>query len=144
MARRKSRKHNFRSKLEQKTAAQLEDNKIAYGFERIKLSYRRRVVNGRCDQCPSKQTHQLRTYLSDFNIGETVILEAKGYLDATTRAKMLAVREFNPTYDIRFVFGANNKLNKKKEKRYSDWCEEHNFKYCIRTIPKEWYDEWKP
>jgi hypothetical protein len=133
----------FRSSLEAGVAAQLEANDIKYGYEVSKFKYKKRISSGECDACGHKKVSQNKNYLADFTIHNGDIIEAKGYFHATDRAKMLAVREHNRDLRIAFVFGADNKLSKNNEKRYSDWCREHGFTYCIRKIPSAWFRRWR-
>lgn len=72
--------------------------------------------------------------------GKKIYVEIKGYLRPEDRTKMIAVKQFDPSLDIRFVFAQDNKLNKKSKMKYSDWCNKHNFRYAIGAIPKDWYN----
>ena len=124
----------YRSKLEQLTAKLLKDNGHKFKYEDGKISYRSRVRGGRCSSCDSTKTTRGRSYLPDFRVGE-VIVEAKGRLTSSERTKFLDIVSSNPGIKIYFVFGADNKLNKNKPKRYSDWCNEHGFEYGIKQLP---------
>lgn len=83
------------------------------------------------------------TYTPDFPIrlknGHTFYIEAKGYWDASDRAKLRHVKAQNPEADIRMVFQADNKLHKASPVRYSDFCTKHNIPFAIKVIPKEWF-----
>lgn len=85
-----------------------------------------------------------KTYIADFTVvtqsGVTIYIETKGWFRPQDRTKMRAVREANPTADIRMVFPQNNKLNKTSKMRYSDWCEKHGIRYHIGSVPKEWFE----
>lgn len=139
----------YRSGLEYAFAKDLELKKIEFRYEPETIQYRKRVAKGVCDACGGDKTHQRRTYLPDFVVvlkghsgrgGDTVYIETKGRLTPADRAKMVAVKQDNPELDIRFIFGANNKLNNKnKNERYSDWAEKHGFRYSIGPVyPSEW------
>jgi hypothetical protein len=80
-------------------------------------------------------------YIPDFRLPNGIIVEAKGFFDATDRTKMLRVQQANPEADIRFVFMANNKINPKSKTRYVDWCLKHGFKCALKEIPEEWWYE---
>ncbi len=81
-------------------------------------------------------------YIPDFRLPNGIIVEAKGFFDATDRTKMIRVRQANPSADIRFVFMKDNKLYSGSESRYSDWCKRYGFKYHIGTqVPPEWRQE---
>jgi hypothetical protein len=86
------------------------------------------------------------SYLPDFIIktktGKDIYIEAKGYLDAGSCKKMLAVKHSNPDLDIRFVFqNANGKRNKRAKLRNWEWAEKHGFLWHESTIPLEWWKE---
>lgn len=87
----------------------------------------------------------LRKYKPDFALrvpsGKTIYLEVKGYLRPEDRMKMVAVKRSNPTLDIRFVFGRDNKLYKGSSTTYSQWAEKNGFKWTVEHIPSEWYKE---
>lgn len=128
--------NNYRSNLERLTAKLLQDAGIKFKYERTKLKYVSPVVGGLCGECGATSgVGKRRTYLADFTLSGSIIIEAKGKLTSSERTKFLAIRKSNPDWTIIFVFGANNKLNKRKEKRYSDWCEEHGFAYGIKALP---------
>jgi hypothetical protein len=137
MARRRSRWKPLRSGLERQVHEQLTESGIKFDYESIKLDYRQRVIKGIC-KCGSQEVHQRRTYTPDFILENGVILEVKGRLTSADRSKMLLVINQHPDKDIRFVFGANNKLQKNKTKRYSDWAAEHKVKFCIKEVPESW------
>jgi hypothetical protein len=139
MPRRLNKEPEFRSALEVGVAAQLDALGVEYEYEKVKLKYKRRVSSGVCDSCGKGPVSQRRTYLADFALRNGHIIEVKGYFHAKDRAKMLAVRESNPGIEIRFIFGLDNKLQKSSEKRYSDWCKQHGFRYAIRTVPRSWF-----
>lgn len=153
MARRQDKWKPYRSGLEAAFAKDLKDKKIEFRYEPEVIHYRKRVAKGVCDACGGDKTHQRRTYLPDFVIrvrtsghtGEAerlLYIETKGRLTPADRAKMVAVKQDNPELDIRFIFGANNKLNNKnKNERYSDWAEKHGFLYSIGPV---YPSAWKP
>lgn len=133
--------YNYRSKFEGQVGKFLEMHGVKFEYEPYDILYKRRVQSGECSSCPSKVVFQRKTYTPDFVLPELgIILEVKGLLSATDRAKMLAVKENNPQLDIRFVFMSNNKVKKSNaEYRYSDWASEHGFPYGVKTIPVDWF-----
>lgn len=138
--RRKKIKPPYKSGLEEGIADDLTRRGVVFQYELRSLGYRRRVPSGICDACGHRKVSQEKKYLPDFFI-ETpkIIVESKGRFTGKDRAKMLAVKEAYPELDIRFVFPSNNKLNKNKDARYSDWATEHNFPYHIgKSIPTDW------
>jgi hypothetical protein len=81
-------------------------------------------------------------YIPDFVLASGVIIEAKGKLDASTRAKMIAVKKAHPNLDIRFVFmRGSNRLSKRSQTTYMQWGEKNGFKCADGSIPDEWLRE---
>lgn len=119
----KKKKIKFRSKFEQRVADNLISRSVPFEYETTKIKY----------TVPSVD----RTYTPDFTIG-TLIVEAKGLFDYDSRAKMLLVKEQNPTLDIRILFMRDQPIRRGSETMYSDWCEKHGFKYAFKEVPKEW------
>lgn len=110
------------------------------GFERTLMSQMRRA-KVRFDYEPIKLPYVLeRTYCPDFYIPATgIYIEAKGKLDAETRAKMVAVKKAHPELDIRIVFmRAQNKLTKVSKQTYGQWAEKNGFPWADEEIPLEW------
>lgn len=87
----------------------------------------------------------VKRYIPDFiitkNDGTKIYIEVKGYLRPQDRAKLIAVKEANPTIDLRIVFGADNKLNRFSKTRYSEWATKHGIPYAVKDIPKEWFND---
>jgi len=80
-----------------------------------------------------------RMYLPDFEIKKTkVLVEAKGRLTPADRAKLIAVKQQNPTLDLRLVFQRNNTISRASTTRYSEWAEKNGFQWAIGAIPLEW------
>lgn len=126
---------NYRSKLEQLTAALLKKNKIKFEYEAKRIPFRSRVKSGECGDCTGTHVFQKRAYLPDFTLEDGRIVEAKGRLTSSERTKFLAIRNTNPEIRIAFVFGADNKLTKGKDRRYSDWCVDNGFEYAVKALP---------
>lgn len=81
-------------------------------------------------------------YKPDWVLPNGIIIEAKGYLDASACKKMKAVKASNPDLDIRFVFeNANGKRNKRSKQRFWEWAEAHGFPWAEGTIPLAWWKE---
>jgi hypothetical protein len=115
----------FRSKFEEEVYNNVVNEGLKVEFEPFKLPY---LTKG--------------NYLPDFGLPNGIIVEAKGYFDARSRAKMIAVKKHNPKLDIRFVFmNSRNKLRKGSKTTYAEWCEKYGFKYSESTIPLKWFKE---
>ena len=120
--RRQAYRSKFRSRFEEKVASALKRAGVHHSYESMKLTYTK--------ECK---------YTPDFVLDNGIILEVKGYWQASDRTKHLRVREAHPDLDIRFVFQrASNTLNKTSKTTYGDWCDKHGFLWCEGDIPKEW------
>ena len=126
---------SYRNKFEEQTAQSLVANGVTFSYEDTKIPY---TVSG--------------TYLVDFEIttkgGNTIYIETKGNgrsFDHSVRRKMIAVKEQHPEIDLRIVFYSDGKIDPKRKDGthmcQSDWATKHNFKYSIRHIPLDWYNE---
>lgn len=121
-----ARKHKYRSKFEAKVAAELQKSKTFFLYEKVKVKY---------------SLHLECTYTPDFSLKKAQLIETKGRFTSNDRRKHLAIKAQHPDLDIRFVFMRNNTLSKVSKTKYSDWCDKHNFKWAIGSVPKEWLDE---
>jgi uncharacterized membrane-anchored protein len=84
-------------------------------------------------------------YTPDFVVttrdGRKIYIESKGYLRPEHIRTLKLVKAQHPDYDIRLLFGADNKMSKASKTRYSKWAEKNGFPWCIKEIPKEWFHE---
>ena len=135
MRRSKDVKGAYRSKLEELVAVILKRKGIPFKYEEGKIKYRSRVRGGRCGECGCKDVYRERTYLPDFTLADGTVIEAKGRMSSPERTKFLDIAESNPDLNIVFIFGADNKLARGKDKRYSDWCREHGYDYAVKKLP---------
>lgn len=116
------------------------------GFERsIKANLNRKKLRFEYEPFPIAYTF-IAQYLPDFVFdkkdGTKMFVEAKGYLKPSDRRKMKAVKDSNPTLDIRFLFQQDNFMTKSKKTKYSDWAFKNGFKFHIGdNLPKEWIKE---
>lgn len=132
--------YKFRSNAEARIAKWLEDNGIKYDYENIKIPYTSTVKNGLCEKCGNKKALQRRTYLPDFTFPDYGwILEVKGRLTSSDRSKMIDIKKANPEISIRLLLLQDNKLRKNSEKRYSTWCLDNGFLYCVKNLPISWF-----
>lgn len=140
----------MRSKFERRLADSLERRGIEYGYETLELDYYTKVRKGRCSKCKARTgVLQEHIYTPDFiivrsgsdyttELGNPLIIEAKGRFTSMDRTKMKAVKERHPDADIRFVFMGNNKIHKNSDMRYQDWTDKHGFPSAIKEIPSDW------
>ena len=134
---------NFRSKLEEKVAEQLEQEGLDYGHESQWIHY---VV-------PERKAK----YLPDFSFdGCPIIIEAKGRFgggnpkfkqpatdSAKERQKLILLKEQHPELDIRIVFQrASTPIYPKSPTSHGKWATDHGFKWSDKgVVPEEWMDE---
>jgi len=120
----------FRSRLEKRINDQLKEAGVRFEYESEKLDY----------DVPARKAK----YLIDFKLlPNGIIVEAKGWLQAKDRQKMILVKEQHPDRDIRFVFErASNPIYKGSKTSYAKWAEDHGFPYADKgVIPQSWLDE---
>lgn len=118
----------FRSKFEASISKYLLSKGVQFTFERLTL--------------PFVQPSKKRKYKPDFKIEETsVVIEAKGYLTARDREKLLLVREQHPNVNLVLLFmDSRKRLNKRSPTSYADWCTKHGIPFAdFRSgIPDNW------
>ena len=105
---------------------------INFEYETVKIPY----------TVPEKS----RVYNPDFifikSSGEKMFIEAKGYLDAEARFKMLHVKTCNPELDIRFCFQfPEHRITKSSKTTYADWAEKNGFPWCGPKLNDAWFKE---
>lgn len=116
---------NFRSKYEETVYNNVLENGFCVEYEPFALAY---LVKG--------------NYYPDFVLPNGIIVEAKGYFDSRSRAKMVAVKKNNPDLDIRMLFmNSKTKVRKGSKLTYADWCEKYKYPYADGMIPLEWFNE---
>jgi len=128
----KAKNKKYRSGSEEKLAKFMQANKLKFKYEPHTLEYSLPPL--------------IRTYLPDFQIGDTYI-EFKGRFLSPDRKKLLAVKYWHPAIDLRLVFQADQVYSSKttkKKLRYSDWAKRHGFPYHIGiSLPEAWITELK-
>ena len=119
------RTEHFRSKLEERVCADLDNRGHKYGYETMKLEYT--VVH---------------KYNPDLVLDNGIIVEIKGLFTGADRSKHLKVKQAHPDADIRFVFQrAHTRLSKTSKTTYAMWCDKHGFKWAEQKVPEEWLNE---
>jgi hypothetical protein len=115
----------FRSGLEDKVAAQLQEAGIKSAYESVVIEYVK----------PERKAK----YTPDFPLPNGIIVETKGRFITEDRQKHLLVKNQRPDLDIRFVFSnPNQRISKTSATTYAMWCEKHGFKYAAKLIPDAW------
>ena len=126
-ARRMAIKYGYRSGLEHQLSLYLDEHKVKYDYENIKIEW---------------EDLAYRTYTPDFILYNGIIIETKGRFLAADRRKHVAIKKQHPKLDIRFVFtNSKAKLSKGAKSSYADWCIKHGFRYYDRIIPEDWLKE---
>ena len=117
-------KHGYRSGLEERVAKELEQQKVKYKYETLKIKY---------------EVFENRTYTPDFVLPNNIIVETKGRFTVSDRKKHLLIQKQHPLLDIRFVFqNSRAKLYKGSKTTYGEWCDKWGFMYADKSIPEEW------
>lgn len=122
---------DYRSRLEQRIAKQLEEEGVEFDYETLKISF----------EVPSRKAR----YTPDFLPKRSrIIIEAKGYFRTTAdRQRLIQVKESNPEIDLRLVFqDANKPIYKGSPTSYGKWATDHGFPWADKgTIPAAWIAE---
>jgi hypothetical protein len=130
----------YRSRAENALANWLNERKIKFDYETIKLPYTTRVVSGFCDKCGNKKCSQRHVYLLDFWFPKHEFgIELKGRLTGHDRDKMVAVKRDNPEVNIKMLFLSNNRLHPRTEKRYMDWAAEAGYDASVKIPDMRWF-----
>jgi hypothetical protein len=124
----------MKSMLEVEIATMLDEAKIKWKYEPIKMKYH--TCPGWCEDCNVKCQY----YEPDFVLENGTILEVKGKMTLETRKKMVAVKRCHPKSRIIMIFGyANNKLSARPNAtRYWQWAEKEGFEWTDKTISRRW------
>lgn len=119
-------KHGYRSGLEKRTIADVEEHDLEPNYEATRLEY--------------IQPETRHTYTPDFHLSPHIMIETKGRWTVDDRLKMLYLKEQHPEIDFRMVFqNANQKIKKGSKTSYADYCDKHDIKWANKRIPEEWY-----
>lgn len=124
---RAARKYGYRSGLELKISEYLQELKIKFLYEGIKIEW---------------EDLAYRTYTPDFVLPNGIIIETKGRFTVADRRKHRCIKKQHPSLDIRFVFtNSRAKLQKGAKTSYAEWCIKYGFEYYDRIIPEDWLKE---
>lgn len=124
--RKNAQKKGYRSGFELKVSEQLNEAKVAFGYEDTVIPYTKPATNHK--------------YTIDFRLPNGVLIEAKGRWTLEDRKKHLLVREQNPELDIRIIFQSpNNKIRKGSKTTYADFCDKHGIQWAAKEVPESWY-----
>ena len=124
--RKNAQKKGYRSGFELKVSEQLNEAKIAFGYEDTVIPYTKPATKHK--------------YTIDFRLPNGILIEAKGRWTLEDRKKHLLVREQNPELDIRIIFQSpNNKIRKGSKTTYADFCDKHGIQWASKEVPESWY-----
>ena len=133
---------NYRSKLEERVAEQLESAGVRFTHESKWVPY---VVPERTAK-----------YLPDMVIdGTNILIECKGFFGggrqfggkssdgAKERHKLLLIKEQHPEIDLRLVFQrASTPIYPKSPTSYGKWATDHNIPWSDKgVVPQQWLEE---
>lgn len=82
-------------------------------------------------------------YRPDFILPNGIVIETKGWLQASDRVKLVLFKERFPSLDLRLVFSnANKKITKVSRTSYGQWAARFRFPFAGHgAIPEVWFDE---
>ena len=131
-----------RSKFEERVGEQLDEANMPYTYETWSYEYDEplRKNLARCADCGSRTLLRTGWYTPDFFLDNGVIIESKGRFTAADRRKMAAIKEHHPDVDIKMLFMRDNKIHKRSQTKYSDWCEANGYDYSIGEVKPEWLE----
>lgn len=120
--------NGYRSGLEDRIAAELDEAGVQYTYEEEVIRYVKPERSAR--------------YTPDFVLKNGIIVETKGRFLTADRQKHLLIKAQHPEKDIRFVFSnSKTKISKQSKTTYADWCEKHGFLYADKSVPRNWLKE---
>lgn len=120
----------YRSRLEERIAAQLEKAGCPFEYESQRFPY----------TVPAR----VARYTPDFILNGRIIVESKGRFRTTAeRQKMVLFKEQHPKIDIRLVFmKAALPIYKGSKTTYASWADTHGFPWADGgVIPDLWIEE---
>lgn len=85
--------------------------------------------------------HMEHVYHPDFLLPHGVLVEAKGFLDAVDRRKLLRVKQEHPELDLRLLFQrSTTRISRAlRSLTYAEWADRHGFLWAQGPeIPKSW------
>lgn len=116
----------FASRFEAKLAQWFDENGYEWAYEPVRIPF----------------VPKVRHYKPDFYVtspdGESFYVEAKGFFDGASRAKMAQVKAQHSALDIRFVFmNSAMFINKASKERttYAKWAEKYGFRCFDVDLP---------
>ena len=114
-------RNKYKSKWEQTVADQLKSLKLPVRYEPFSFTY----------TIPESE----HKYTPDFHVADGVYIEAKGKFDAQDRKKHLLIKKQYPHIKLILLFqNANQRISKRSNTTYGDWCTKNEIKWCHRVL----------
>jgi hypothetical protein len=123
-------KEAFRSGLEKRVAAALDELGVGYEYETVKVKYQ-----------PLAKSHLLHSRHRPAPMG--FMIECKGFFESKDRTKHLNYQGRTPSarHSLRLLSFKSSPLRKASDTTTRMWCEDNGFKYADKLIPQEWLNE---
>lgn len=124
------------SVFERDVVQDLIDRGVGFTFHPVTREYGSKVAGAYCAECDSRKVVQPRKYTMDVELENGRWIEIKGKFPAHKRRLMAEfVKQHGP---ISFVFQRDNRLNKGKPTKYSDWANKHGCPWALGRVPETW------
>jgi len=131
----------MRSKFEKQVACDLYSRGVKYEYEAYQFPYTEPLRKNRtsCSDCGSTQLIRHGWYTPDFYLPERgLFIETKGRFTAADRRKMLSVIEGNPEDRFVMLFMRDNKIHKRSNTTYTEWCAANGIECAVLEPKEEW------
>ena len=131
----------MRSRFEKNVAEILFDKGVKYEYEAYQFAYTEplRKNRSKCAACGSTDLVRMGWYTPDFWLPSSkLFIETKGRFTAADRRKMLAVIAENPEDRFVMLFMRDNKIHKRSNTTYTDWCRANGIESAVLEPKEEW------
>lgn len=131
----------MRSKFEKSIAKILRSKGVKYEYEAYQFPYTEplRKNRSKCEDCGSSNLVRMGWYTPDFYLPNSeLFIETKGRFTAADRRKMLSVIRDNPDDKFVMLFMRDNKIHKRSNTTYTEWCGANNIECAVGEPKEEW------
>lgn len=130
----------FRSKYEERVAANMTAASIAFTYEPICLKYDLPVKGAKCKVCAAPAVSRTAHYTPDFRFKSNgTYVETKGKFTSSNRTRLMAFKASRPDVTVRILFQCDNYLTKKHKKRYTEWAAANGYESAVgEHVPEGW------
>lgn len=108
-------------KFENLVLEELRESEVPFIFEGLKVTYTYNAV-----------------YKPDIVLENGVLIEIKTYLPYDEQRKLRAIKETNPSLDLRLVFEKPDKLLPNSKLTHGQWATKYGFMWAEGKVPAEW------